>query len=258
DQAVVLFGGNDGPNRLADTWIFARDAWTNVTALGAQPPARWGMAMTYDSEDGYVLLVNGCNNGNFLHDVWEFSGTAWRALSTSNPPPATCGSALVDDPGAGYVLFYSGDTSGGPLTSTAVYAHGSWTLLINPPSSTISAVTTLLVAAFFIVLIGLFAWIARRARRKQFAALADGFPFPPGSPVTWIETPRQTGRGFGRMAFPRILMVVVLLPVVFLIGYSINLLAGIVIAITYGLLMIGFIAAGSTETIPKSIGITPN
>ncbi len=255
-QQVVLFGGNSGPARVAYTWVFGADSWSNVTGRGgAAPSARWGAGMAYDSEAGYVLLVNGCTSGNYLGDEWSYSGSGWTLRIPPNAPPATCGSTLVDDPGDGYVLFYSGDVSNGELTSTYIYAGGSWTLLVNPPASDLGLIT-LLVLVPLVFALGLALFLVRwRARRRRDAALAEAFPLRPGEPVTWVETSPDAARAVRRRLLPLRLTMLLLLPILFLAGLGISVLFGLLLMGLIGGPMLLAATLGGANLSPTSIGI---
>jgi PKD repeat protein len=132
DHYVVLFGGQSaGAYPLNDTWIFSNGSWTNITATaGAAPSARWEMAMTYDSADGYVLAFGGssiapCSPGgsDVCNDTWSFLHGRWDRLSTS-PPHGYYDNgiqtfSMTYDVADGYVLATDG-------TATWRYLAGVW------------------------------------------------------------------------------------------------------------------------------------
>lgn len=73
---VLLFGGSSSPatqTPQSDTWLFANGTWTNLTStLSDHPPARGYSMMTYDANDGAVILFGGANSASSLNDTWSF------------------------------------------------------------------------------------------------------------------------------------------------------------------------------------------
>jgi hypothetical protein len=110
DGDVVLFGGYSytAPGfYYADTWTFSAGYWTELSP-SAHPSAREYAAMTYDSEDGYVLLFGGqrYGGGDFYPDTWEFLAGVWTNITGSWPGGASTllYPAMVDDTYDGYPL----------------------------------------------------------------------------------------------------------------------------------------------------------
>jgi hypothetical protein len=60
DGYGVLFGGDNNSSSwvYGDTWKFQNGNWTNITP-SLSPSARGFASMTYDAQDGYVLLFGG-------------------------------------------------------------------------------------------------------------------------------------------------------------------------------------------------------
>jgi len=89
-HAIVLFGGYDS-NVYADndTWTFANNSWTDITAnLTTSPPARWGASMVWDAADGYLVLFGGRTLSGYFNDTWMFNGTGWANVTHGVAPPA--------------------------------------------------------------------------------------------------------------------------------------------------------------------------
>ena len=258
---TVLFGGNSAAGVLADTWSYRAGNWTDLTAsLSSAPGLRWAASATYDSEDGYPLLVNGYYNGNFLADAWSFQGTTWSQLSDNGGPDASFGGVLVDDPGDGYILYFSGVVSGFALfTATLLFEHGGWVLLINPPGSSNLSVLGLLFPLFLLpIIFGITIPIGNRARRRREAKLAQGVNLVPGEVVRWIETPRPWRANAPQLAA---LGIVLVIPATFILplltsGVSLVgvLLLLAIIAVVYGLLVVGVVVSAS-RTITRAIGV---
>lgn len=90
-QRTVLFGGyHHGTTMcdLSDTWEYDGTGWTRVTTAHV-PPGRANAAMTYDSTRGVMVLFGGgvVNCSNLQNDTWEYDGSDWRQVSTSQQPP---------------------------------------------------------------------------------------------------------------------------------------------------------------------------
>jgi hypothetical protein len=104
------------------------------------PNETFGIAMTYDAADGYVLAVSlnataGPGNNSYGPNelTWKFAAGNWTRISTTGQVPATLGPGLVYDARDGYVLLYGGrlmSTLPAPLTNqTWSYLAGTWTNL---------------------------------------------------------------------------------------------------------------------------------
>ena len=62
DHGVLFYGGyaNSSADAPAEnsSWLYANGTWKGVTGSSA-PPALYDPSKTYDSVDGYILLVGG-------------------------------------------------------------------------------------------------------------------------------------------------------------------------------------------------------
>lgn len=142
DGEIVLFGGctSSACPTSPQTWTFSRGAWTNVTDLGPQPPARSYAAMTYDSADGYVVMFGGVGTSSVFGDTWTFSGRHWTNLTASvgRAVPPRWGESLAYDPvDRGVVLFGGNSPTGAILNDTWLYSRGTWrniTPAASPPA----------------------------------------------------------------------------------------------------------------------------
>ena len=95
---AVLFGGMEMPQAglspvpKQDIWEWdpAKGSWTNRTAAGQKPSARYGHAMAYDPGRGMIVLAGGYDitTGNGLADLWEWNPTtaAWTQRLTGSEP----------------------------------------------------------------------------------------------------------------------------------------------------------------------------
>lgn len=164
DGYVLLFGGEEaspGSTYLTttyyrDTWTFLHGVWTNITpatpSATNSPSPRYDASMTYDYQDGYVVLFGGDYERTFLSDTWMFQDGAWTNITATAGSAPSCrfGAGMVDDPADGFVLLFGGDTKqpGGcgaatlNLTSNQSWSfvEGRWTFLNlssneTPPAS---------------------------------------------------------------------------------------------------------------------------
>lgn len=129
---ALLFGGCLDPSCslvAGDTWSYAHDRWTNLTgSTTAAPPARGEASMTYDEQDGCVLLFGGLGADQAaLNDAWCFEGRQWSALSASKTVPAPRVNAMMSyDSALGEVVLFGGRSATGDLDDTWTFANGSW------------------------------------------------------------------------------------------------------------------------------------
>ena len=99
---VVLFGGMQSDIATAtgapkqDTWEYdpATGAWTERTALGDKPSARYAHAMAFDGSRGKAVVFGGwdISTGNFMNDLWDWdpgSGAWTQRLGNGNAPGPT-------------------------------------------------------------------------------------------------------------------------------------------------------------------------
>ncbi|MCI4366651.1 MAG: hypothetical protein L3K08_02745 [Thermoplasmata archaeon] len=106
------------------------------------PNLTFGVVMTYDAADGYVLAVSlNASAGPFNNTygptdlTWKFAGGNWSLLNTTGQVPATLSPGLVFDGHDQYVLLYGGrlmatSAAVAPLTNqTWSYRAGVWTNL---------------------------------------------------------------------------------------------------------------------------------
>jgi hypothetical protein len=113
----------------------ARQGGVASSGAAANPPARSGAAMVWDSTAGVTVMFGGSGtSGNTLNDVWTWDGSRWTAAA-KGPGPLT-DLRLVDDPADGGVLLLGvpavaisngGGVSGcaGSGTGTSVGSSGS-------------------------------------------------------------------------------------------------------------------------------------
>lgn len=133
DHEAVLFGGvtfgNSSYSQFGDTWVLAGGEWTNITATaGPAPWPRFGMAMTYASSEGYVLLFGGASlNGTYYSDTWTFLHGKWTNITKSeNATPDPRAEAAIADSPTGYTLLFGGSNSLGYIQNAGGCPHIMW------------------------------------------------------------------------------------------------------------------------------------
>ncbi len=134
DQELVLFADGiqaPGPTRgfWNQTWVYRGNQWLNVTATsGPAPPADEG-AMTYDSSEHVVLLVDHAFFANSTPArTWEFTDSRWVYFAAPSIAPflGDGGSNFVYDPHETYSIFvgsYPSAYSGNWTTQTWKLDH---------------------------------------------------------------------------------------------------------------------------------------
>jgi hypothetical protein len=133
-------GGSEVDHDIDQLWEFFSDGWHSVNMTGGPPPGRDFGAMTYDAQDGYLLLYGGeqtrCTGGSctyiggyvggpggscvfdsamseYCDDAWSLSAGTWTQQCQGHAdyaghtddacyPPGTVGSAMVYDPAMAY------------------------------------------------------------------------------------------------------------------------------------------------------------
>lgn len=126
DNGLILFGGEnysystDQYYSHNDTWLFANNTWTNITAqVGAAPSPRSMGAMIWDQVDDLILLFGGNNYlGASTQDIWFFYEGQWLNFSgfytASTEPSPRAGEAVAESP-TGYIMIYGGEDNGAIL-----------------------------------------------------------------------------------------------------------------------------------------------
>jgi hypothetical protein len=127
DGYVLYYdSGLDAPGGIApsQTWSFLHGVWTQVHPAHA-PPDGFGAYLTYDSTDGYVLLVG----MHYTTQTWKFAGGDWTNISSSAQMEPTIWGAggIADDPSDGYVVLFGTDNVHYGINQTWTFARGDWT-----------------------------------------------------------------------------------------------------------------------------------
>lgn len=131
-RAVTVLFGNafedyQHSNRWSETWEWNGSVWTNRAVGG--PQARYGLAMTFDTERDVTVLFGGSlNQYEYLDDLWTWDGSSWRLVSTGGPPPRA-GHAMAYDRARGRVVLFGGvGIDGSLLGDTWEWDGQEWTL----------------------------------------------------------------------------------------------------------------------------------
>jgi cysteine-rich repeat protein len=126
---VVLFGGSDGNNLYADTWLWDGIHWTKVPVSTDNPPGRLWSQMTYDRERERIVMFGGSDGSAVFQDTWERNGIGWEKKNPLASPPATFRHSMSYSDVAQKTLMLGGAAANsGPASSTAWSWNGSsWT-----------------------------------------------------------------------------------------------------------------------------------
>jgi PKD repeat protein len=149
DGYVLLFGGlTTTLSEPDDTWTYLNGTWTNITSTACAsgcPSPRFGMGMTYDPGDGYVVLFGGAEywSNTYYDDTWTFSGGVWSQAALGCSPSISCPSAryypsMTYDGADHYVMLFGGATATFiSLDDVWSFVGGGWTLgaLTSKPES---------------------------------------------------------------------------------------------------------------------------
>jgi len=139
---AVLFGGmredqlGDDPSftlgmPLQDTWEWdpATPGWTERTAVGNKPNARYGHAMAYDPSRGVTVLAGGFDigTGDGLADLWEWdpATATWAQRldgSEANLPSGRLYASLVADSARSRLVLLAGVTLSPPSLAPIAFA----------------------------------------------------------------------------------------------------------------------------------------
>ncbi len=126
-SSAHAFPSRTGAGASAGRWPNALPfGWTNVTSA-LSPTNRSAAAMTYDAEDGYVLLFGGQGqNFAYLNDTWAYSQGNWTNLTSrvGRSPTGAASELMAYDATDGYVVLFQGS-----LGATWTYARGIWSQL---------------------------------------------------------------------------------------------------------------------------------
>jgi hypothetical protein len=135
-NVTILFGGDStGSSRLNDTWEFNGTTWTQV--IPAKSPsgrANIDQALVYDTMRARTVLFGGLGTSGYLSDTWEYNGTTWTQIVSSQSPQRRDSHAMVFDSQRGVTVLFGGySSSGARLNDTWEYT-GTWYKVSTPQS----------------------------------------------------------------------------------------------------------------------------
>jgi hypothetical protein len=125
-----MFGGNDGPNMLGDTWEWDGKAWVRKSNTG--PAARTLFGLAYDSARGRTVLFGGTSvmapDAPSHGDTWEWDGTTWTQIKVAGPG-ARDHIAMEYDAARQAVVMHGGGLEGTAPSETWTFNGRAWTKL---------------------------------------------------------------------------------------------------------------------------------
>jgi hypothetical protein len=107
---LVLFGGRDlDYDRLDEVWEWDGTSQTWIGPRGGRmrPRPRHSHAMVFDSVRSRVLIHGGSDDVS-LDDAWEWNGSSWRQIATSNGPTARRSHSIAYDSARRRVIVFGG------------------------------------------------------------------------------------------------------------------------------------------------------
>jgi hypothetical protein len=140
---MIVFGGWDGTENLADVWtlsLAAAPTWTAETPAGTPPDARSGHGAIYDPVRDRMIVFGGYRDTSprYLNDVWSLSlaGTpTWTALApVGTPPSGRADVGAIYDPVRDRAIVFGGFSSTAPnyrndVWSLSLAGTPTWTAL---------------------------------------------------------------------------------------------------------------------------------
>lgn len=119
EAAVMLFGGADERQVLADLWAWNGEQWLCLAEDG--PPPRTFPALAYDGVSDRLILFGGNrvlfgtarDAATFLDDMWAWNGHAWHRMKVSTPPARAEAGIAYDSRRRRVVLFGGHSTENG-------------------------------------------------------------------------------------------------------------------------------------------------
>jgi PKD repeat protein len=137
---LLLFGGVGGAGQLlSDTWLYSGGRWTNLSWVGAAPPARHDAMMAFDpqvDENGSVLF-GGIEGSGTANDTWIWeSWSGWVPLTSSSlhPPPAAA-AGFAYDAAQGDLVLYGGSCGFLCVDSETWELYGGEWFPVHPTST---------------------------------------------------------------------------------------------------------------------------
>lgn len=111
-ERVVLFGGQSGSGRYADTWSWTpASSWVPLTPV-LSPSGREGHCMAYDPSRGCVVLFSGYDSQSRA-DTWELRANTWVKCTQPRLPPSRYSMAMAYDSDRQRMIAFGGYERGG-------------------------------------------------------------------------------------------------------------------------------------------------
>lgn len=144
----LLWGSRD----VEELWEWDGENWRRVTVAapaGTDPMVfltardRFGMAYAFDTRRGRLHMHGGrISFLRYLPDLWEFDGSAWRAISPGSDAPILGNHAMAFDPDRGVMVLFGGaaplDREGQPSNETWEWNGSRWVRVrprVSPPAA---------------------------------------------------------------------------------------------------------------------------
>ncbi|HEU4366489.1 MAG TPA: kelch repeat-containing protein [Candidatus Krumholzibacteria bacterium] len=132
-DALLVFGGSDGPNDFNDAWALffssgQMPTWVLVPATGTPPAPRRDHGMLRDSVRDRLVIFGGTGGTSVLGDAWALtlSGTpGWEPLTPFGPDPGPrTNHAMVYDAQSDRALIFGGANATGSFSDVVSIAWG--------------------------------------------------------------------------------------------------------------------------------------
>jgi hypothetical protein len=121
-QQLVLFGGRDATTYFDETWLWDGWAWTQAAPTQSPSPRAQACGVSRPSD---VLLFGGTSSVNsqwtYFGDTWNWNGSDWSLLQTSQAPSARSSAAMTYDADRDRVLLL-----GGVAHPTQIVTEDTW------------------------------------------------------------------------------------------------------------------------------------
>lgn len=127
---MVLFGGiGSGLRPLGDTWEYDGVQWTRRLPMTV-PPARSLHGLVYDPRRARIVMFGGGDpfQGVYLDDTWEWDGTDWTEITTTQAPPRRLRHGMVWDAARDRIVLLGGHDAVGSLADTWERSGSVWIL----------------------------------------------------------------------------------------------------------------------------------
>jgi hypothetical protein len=127
-KKIVLFGGDQGGERMTYLYDVLTNVWSEVPQNGPQPPWRMGHAMVYDPVRKVTLLFGGGPWPDGGNDLWAFniSTKLWTQLTPAISPPKRKFHGFAYDNRNDIFLIFGGENGEDGTTY-----HDTWTYFPN-------------------------------------------------------------------------------------------------------------------------------